>query len=342
MTDELVGNVTLQVALFDGKLDNLFLMGYSDIDRKSFSDGLPSFSSDGNRTTLRYQGTLSINDRNRLAFGAEREDSEANDQETSSDGLFALYEWQPVDVLTLTAGLRRDDHEEFGTETTGRLAAAYNPHDQLTFSASWGEGFKAPTIFQTTFFCCGATEPNADLLAETSEAYDIGVTVRTADGRGELGLTYFDQDTTNLIDFSFAIGSYENIDQANSSGVEMLGSYQFSDWADIAVSYAYIDATDGNGELLPRVPKRSGDVSFGFDPNGPLSGMLLIRYNGEEQDSSGVVGSWTRVDLSGRYQVSDKIELYARVENLLDEHYQQILGYGTPGLSGSIGARLTF
>ena len=70
--------------------------------------------------------------------------------------------------------------------------------------------------------------------------------------------------------------------------------------------------------------------------------MLLIRYNGEEQDSSGVVGSWTRVDLSGRYQVSDKVELYARVENLLDEHYQQILGYGTPGLSGSIGARLTF
>jgi vitamin B12 transporter len=180
------------------------------------------------------------------------------------------------------------------------------------------------------------------LLAETSQAYDIGVTVRTADGRGEFGLTYFDQDTTNLIDFSFAIGSYENIDQANSSGIEMLGSYQFSDWADIAVSYAYIDATDGNGELLQRVPKRSGDVSFGFDPNGPFSGMLLIRYNGEEQDSGGVVGSWTRVDLSGRYQVSDKVELYARVENLLDEHYQQILGYGTPGLSGSVGARLTF
>jgi vitamin B12 transporter len=70
--------------------------------------------------------------------------------------------------------------------------------------------------------------------------------------------------------------------------------------------------------------------------------MLLIRYNGEEQDPNGVVGSWTRVDLSGRYQLSNRVELYARVENLLDEQYQQILGYGTPGLSGSIGARLQF
>ena len=94
---------------------------------------------------------------------------------------------------------------------------------------------------------------------------------------------------------------------------------------------------DGSGTALIRVPKHSGDITFRLDPQGPISGTLLVRYNGEEQDSNGVVGSWTRVDLSGRYQLSDKVELYARVENLLDEHYQQILGYGTPGLSGSIG-----
>lgn len=341
-TKELVGNVSLQLPLFDGRLDNLLLIGYSDIERNNYRDGLPSFSSEGQRTTFRYQGTVSINDRNRLAFGAEKEDSEANGEETSINGLFALYELQPVDTLTLTAGLRRDDHERFGAETTARVAAAYNPNDQWTVRASWGEGFKAPSIFQTTFFCCGATEPNAGLLPETSEAYDIGVTYRSSDGRGELGLTYFDQDTVNLINFSFAIGGYENIAEAKSSGVELLGRFRFSELAEIAISYAYIDATDGVGAGLYRVPKHSGDITFRVDPQGPFSGMLLIRYNGEEQDPNGVVASWTRVDLSGRYQLSDKVELYGRVENLLDEHYQQILGYGTPGLSGSIGARLQF
>ena len=64
--------------------------------------------------------------------------------------------------------------------------------------------------------------------------------------------------------------------------------------------------------------------------------------NGSEVDPNGMVGSWTRVDVAGRYQMSDSIEIYARIENLLDRKYQQILGYGTPGVSGSIGAQLRF
>jgi len=328
--------------LFGGKFENLFLFGHADIERSNFSGGLPSFSSEGDRQTFRYQGTVSINDRNRFAFGAEKEASAANGEETSIDGLFALYELQPTDTLTVTAGLRRDDHERFGAETTARLAVAYNPSDYATIRASWGEGFKAPTLFQTTFFCCDATAPNANLLPETSEAYDVGVTVRSTDGRGELGLTYFDQDTTNLITFSFAVGAYENIAQAKSSGVELQGRFQVSALVGLAASYAYIDATDGNGTQLVRVPEHSGDLSLRIDPQGPLSGSLLVRYNGAEQDPNGVVESWTRVDVSGRYQLNDRVELFARVENLFDEQYQQVLGYGTPGLSGSIGARLSF
>jgi vitamin B12 transporter len=68
----------------------------------------------------------------------------------------------------------------------------------------------------------------------------------------------------------------------------------------------------------------------------------LVRYNGEEQDPNGMVDSWTRVDLSARYALTDQFELYGRIENLLDEQYQQVLGYGTPGISGTIGARLGF
>ena len=51
---------------------------------------------------------------------------------------------------------------------------------------------------------------------------------------------------------------------------------------------------------------------------------------------------WLRVDLTGRYVVSDRFEAYGRIENLFDEDYQQILGYGTPGLSGSLGIRLRY
>jgi len=341
-TEELVGNISLHLPMLGGRLENVILAGYSDLSRDNFSNGLPGYSSEGDRKMYRYQGTLRINDDNRLAFGAEREDSEANGEKTSINGLFALYELQALDSLTLSAGVRRDDHDQFDAETTSRLAIAYNPHDQVTLRASWGEGYKAPTLFQSTFFCCGASAPNPDLKPESSKAYDVGVVYRTDDARGEIGLTYFDQDTTNLINFSFAIGGYENIAAATSSGFELDAHYRFIEWLDTAISYAYIDAIDGAGNDLIRVPKHSGDLIFSFNPDGRVSGTLLVKYNGEEQDPNGVVPSWTRIDLAGRYSMSDSVEVYARIENLLDEQYQQIIGFGTPGLSGHVGARLSF
>jgi vitamin B12 transporter len=348
-TEELSANVSLTGTLFDGRLENLLLVGYSDIDRENFTDGASSFGAEGERMIYRYQGTFTVNEMTTIAFGAEREDSEANDNDTSIDGLFALVAVNPTDQITVTGGLRVDDHETFGTETTGRVAAAYNPTDNVTLRASWGQGFKAPTIFQTTFFCCGATEPNPDLQAETSEAFDIGLDWRSSDGRAQAGMTYFDQETENQIDFSFAVGGYQNIERVNSQGVELYGTYALSDWVSVSANYAYIDAEDGVGNDVTRIPEHSGDVTIGFDPDGPFSGNLLLRYNGEEQDDTNFDGvpdtsvdSWTRIDLNGSYDFNDTVELFARIENLLDEDYQQVLGYGTPDRSGYVGVRLRY
>ncbi|MHA7859540.1 MAG: TonB-dependent receptor plug domain-containing protein [Henriciella sp.] len=342
-TEELSANVSLTGSLFDDRLENLVLIGYSDITRENISNGAPSFSAEGDRVLYRYQGTLNINDQNTLAFGAEREETAARGEDISIDGLFALYEFKPNEKVTLTGGLRMDDHERFGSETTGRVAAAYNPTDSLTLRASWGQGFKAPTIFQTTFFCCGATAPNADLQAETSEAFDIGLDWRSPDGKAEAGITYFDQDTENQITFSFAVGGYENIAEVASQGVELYGLYRLTDWLTVSADYAYIDAENGDGEPLVRLPEHSGDLTVSVDPDGPMSGAVLLRYNGEEQNTNGTtLESWTRVDVTGSYDLNESVELFGRIENLFDEEYQQILGYGTPDLSGYLGIRLRY
>ena len=86
-----------------------------------------------------------------------------------------LYELKPVSGLTLTAGLRLDDHSSFGASTTGRAASSMGPaSDALVLRGSWGQGFKAPTIFQLTQ-SFGALPANGDLQPETSEAFDLGV-----------------------------------------------------------------------------------------------------------------------------------------------------------------------
>lgn len=343
-SETLSGNISLKAPLFDGRLKNLVQIGYADIERENTSNGVQSYFTEGDRVLFRYQGTFAINATNTLAFGTEREETSANEQESSIDSLFALYEFKPVDDLTLTGGIRVDDHETFGSETTGRVAAAWTATDQLTFKASWGQGFKAPSIFQSTYICtfCGLTAPNTNLKAETSEAYDIGVQWQSADERIVLGATLFDQETENMIDFSYTAG-YDNIALLDSQGVELTGAYAINNWLGIAASYTFIDSEDGNGNALARLPESTGNISASFDPDGPFSGAVLVRYNGKEANTDGSeLDSWTRVDLTGSYDLNDTVEIYGRIENLFDEEYQQILGYGTPGLSGSVGVRLRY
>lgn len=341
-TKELVADVKLRFSAFGGKLDNLLLTGYSDIDRESLVAGAAAFSSSGERRVYRYQGTLDINAAQRLAFGAERESLESGDGETTIDGLFALYEISPTEILTVSAGLRRDDHEGFGAETTGRLAAAVNPSDQLTLHASFGQAFKAPTLFQTTFFCCGATSANPDLRPELSAAWDAGITWRTRDGRAEFGVTVFEQEYEDLITFSFEDGGYDNLAEASSSGVEVSASMVLTDWLTASLGYSLIDTDDGTGQPLARVPEHSGNVRLGIKPTDRLSGSVLVRYNGEELEGAGTNAEWVRVDLAGRYRLGDAVQVFARVENVFDEHYQQVIGYGTPGRAAWIGAELGF
>lgn len=342
--ETLSGNVRLLVPLFEARLRNEILVGYSDIERENFTNGASSYSAEGDRQVYRYQGTFTVNESNKFAFGAEREETTADGLNASIDGLFGLYEVKPTDSLTLTGGIRMDDHDKFGSETTGRVAAAFQPIEQVVLRASWGQGFKTPSIFQSTYICtfCGLTAPNTNLKAETSEAFDIGLDWFSADGRAQASITWFDQDTENMIDFSYTAG-YDNIAVVEAQGVELAGELQVTNWFAVAANYAWIDAEDGNGNELSRLPEQSGDMTLSFDPDGPFSGTVLVRYNGEEANTDGTtLDGWTRIDLTGSYDLSDSVELYGRIENLFDEEYQQILGYGTPGLSGSVGLRLRY
>jgi vitamin B12 transporter len=48
------------------------------------------------------------------------------------------------------------------------------------------------------------------------------------------------------------------------------------------------------------------------------------------------------LDISASYRVSENILLYARLENALDETYQEVLGFISPDRASYIGIRLNF
>ena len=275
-TEQFAGAATLRAPLFDDRVKTEFLAGYADIERRGEFGGFETLD-EGDRLILRHQTTAEATDWSRVALGADHEENEANGENTSITGLFGLLELQPLDGLTLTGGVRNDDHSDFGSETTARFAAAWKIAPFLTLKGSWGEGFKAPTIFQLTQ-TFGALPPNGDLEPEESEAFDIGVVLATPDGRGALEATYFNQDTDNLIIFAPNF-RYENLEATSSEGVEIAARYALAPWLTATVDYAYIDAVDettGSAKSAsPAILATSRSASIQKDRSQALSSCAI-------------------------------------------------------------------
>ena len=341
-TDEFIGSISAIFDLFDDKLQNSIFISQSDINRDYYSNGSFSFGAEGKRELIRYQGNIEVNEFNKIAFGLESEESKVDVDESTIDGSFLLYEFRPNSKIIISTGIRNDDHEGFGSKTTRRISGTFKPSDNLIIRSSWGEGFKVPTIFQSTYFCCGATSANSSIRPETSTSYDFGFELFFNEMNSNFSITYFDQDINDQINFSFGIGGYENIDKVNSEGFEVALDYQISKLMSLYLNYSYIDSVDGNGSSLFYVAKDSGEAGLIYEPNNSFSGSIIARYNGSESSSYGKIDSWIRFDVNGSYKLSGTNELYFRIENLLDEEYQQIFGYGTPERSGFIGLRSKF
>ncbi len=340
-TEQLLLNGTLQIPLFDKRLSNMVMAGYSEITRTGNFGGFEQ-TDKGDRLILRYQGTADVSSQLRIAGGGEHEATEANGQETDITSVFGLAEIIMIDGFVFSGGIRHDDHSRFGGVTTGRVAASLAITPTFTFRGSWGEGFKAPTIFQLTQ-TFGALPANGDLQPETSDAFDIGIDLRTSDDRFRVSGTYFHRDTQNEIVFAPNF-RYENIARTEADGAEIIVRLGLLSNISLDINYAYIDAIDAEtGERQIRIPRHSGDASLIYKGDGPFSGSLVVRYNGDETDGpfGSDVDAWTRVDLAGQYRISRKIEVYGRVENLFDADYQQVSGFGTPGLSAYVGLRLS-
>lgn len=330
----------------NGQLDSTLSAEYSVITRENFSGGTPTFNAKGERFNLDILSTLALSDGLTLTAGAQHEaiKAETVDPETITiNSLFGLLSYSAIEGFTVSGGLRVDDHETFGATTNGEINASYiiaSSDTQLT--ASWGEGFKAPTIFQLTFFCCGF-DANPNLNPERSNAWQVGIRQPLADGKVTLSATYFDQDTDDLIIFTFTDG-YQNIAQTNAKGVEVGFEAALTVTLTMTANYTYTAAKDlTTGTRLVNRPRDMAFASVSWQASEKLRTNISITHNGRELDSSGIFNDrWTRFDLRASYSINESVEFYGRIDNLFDTQYQQVIGFGTPGISAYAGIRTRF
>ena len=334
-------SLLLRKAFLDDQLVNSILFGESEIDRKYYTNNIENFSAKGERKFIRYVGNYSLNDNNSFTFGFENEEVATSGVDFDTRSIFLLYETLISKNFGFSLGLRGDDRNNLASQETPKITVFYSLNDEWRLRANWGEGFKLPTIFQSTFFCCGAEKPNENLLPETSEGYEIGIDYKSNENFNKIGVTFFDQDISNMIDFSFSIGGYENIKKVYSKGIEVNFVSQLKDNITISGSFTKLDSENEFGSRLSRLPEEKGNLNIDFSLGLKNNFYISLFYNGDEVDPRGEVSDWFRSDLNFSRNISDKAKIYFKVKNIFDEEYQDIYGYGTEERSFSIGINLS-
>jgi len=353
-TKQAFGYAGLKAALFDGALKNRLAFTMSDTRRVSFSSAAATPARfKGRSERFEYQGDAAVADWLRTVFGVEHENSRFGDGvATVSTGVTSGYAQliaNPVERLTLTAGVRVDDHRSYGTKTTFSANAAWRIGSGTVVRASYGEGFKAPTLYQL-FSIYGTTT----LQPETAQSYDFGIEQSLIDGTLKFGATLFHRDTTNQIDFTSnppradrPFGYYFNVARTRAEGVETFVELRPSGTLVLNANYTFTDAKNRlTGIVLLRRPQHSINANLDWTPRDWLRIGGSIQTVSDSRDSDYLtfrptsLDGYTLVGLRTSVALGDRFEVYGRIENLTDTRYETVSGYGVYGRNAHVGVRV--
>jgi vitamin B12 transporter len=255
--------------------------------------------------------------------------------------------------LFVTGGFRVEDNSVWGTTTTERGSLAFLIKETGTrLRGSAGTGFRAPTFNDLFFPGFG----NPVLQPEDSLSYDFGVDQKLWNNRIRLGLTYFQNEFKNLITCCTPIptaplGGPLNVGRARSAGIEFTSEVDVRPNLVASLNYTYTDSENlATDRLLPREPRHRWNVGLTWEPITKLSLFTQVHVVTEQFEPFGEVynSGHTRVDIGGTWRIVErmgwlrKLELTARIQNLLNEGYAEVRGFPALGINALVGLRASF
>ena len=202
---------------------------------------------------------------------------------------------------------------------------------------------------------------NPHLKPEENRAFEAGFEQGFFGGKYQLSGVYFNNLFRNQIDFAITdpntfAGQYQNIDESMAHGAEVQFTGKLSSRLSLTSAYVYtssqilvqpfaFDSLHQPGQPLLRRPKHSGNVLLtylGSRWGANLGGSFVGRR--ADSDFLGFnidhAAGYARVDLGGWYAINSRITAYANVENALNDHYNEVVGY--PALTANFRAGVRF
>ena len=263
---------------------------------------------------------------------------------------FALDYGLDAGALDITASVRQDQHDLFENATTWRIGAGWTLESlDARIRANLGEGVKNPGIYELFGYFPDFFQGNPDLQPERSRGWEIGWDQSLLDGRAFASIVYFSSELEDEIytDFSaFPSTALNALGRSDRTGVEVSASWDIAaDWSAFG-SLTWLESEESGVAELRR-PEQLASLTVDWHPaEGPWSGAVSLDHTGDQTDTD--FGTYLPVTLEAytlvggqlRYAVSPQMDVYVRGENLLDEEYQDVVGYHTPGRGLYLGLRL--
>jgi vitamin B12 transporter len=342
-TSQQAGRAGATVSLLGGAFVNTFAVQGMQNQRDIFNQFGES-RYDGDRVKGEYRGTFSFNRWLAIVGGLDWEhvgyestwDSRKTVDMTSP---YAQVIMEPIDGLVLTAGGRIDDHSLFGQHDTHRLTAAYQlPRSETRFHASYGTGFRAPSLYELYSPFGGST----DFKPETSESWDVGFDQGFMRNRFGFGATYFDIGVDNRITYNSFTWSYEQKPGlTRSNGVELTAFAKLTPTTIVNAGYTYTESEEPDGTRAARLPRHSLVLGINAQPIDKITVNVTGQYLADTVDENfnfnpsrdTPVDDYFLLSAKLGYEILPGTVAYVRGENLLDQDYVTAVNYNNPGLT---------
>jgi vitamin B12 transporter len=359
-----------QLSTLNGQLEHQFGLARSKTEADNFANGVFSSGSEGTRTLLDYQGSLRFGgsallqvmtlavEQERLEFvnqGPTPTSAQNQSRDSDRTGLALEYRVRLPSQTALTLSGRSDRNDLFEDATTYRFTVA-QPIGALKLRASAGTGVANPTFFELFGFIPGSFDPNPNLKPEKSFGFDVGADLSVLGGAGQVSITYFDADLENEISGTFNSTTFRSstinlVGKSKRRGLELETQLRLSSEWSLGAAYTYTDSKQPDGQSEVRRPRHIASASVSYSLPSQRGGLTLaVDHNGQQQDldftsfstARVVLNDFTLVRLAGRYALTPRIDVTARIENALDQEYEEVFSYRASGRAAFVGVTAKF
>lgn len=254
--------------------------------------------------------------------------------------------------LTINTGGRLNKHSNYGNHFVYHINPSLNVFaseiTSLKLLTSYSTAFIAPSLYQL-FSVYG----NTSLEPETNKTFEFGFE-STYKNWLEFNLVYFNRTENNAIIFQGLSvapwGQYANSNTTiNAKGVESIVELKLNSEVSFAVGYTYTDK-DAKADYIPKnkttaqvdyKPSENVFVSLAYKSIGERTGRYYDAATFKTVEKQ--LKTYQLLDINANYKLlNDKVVFFGSITNLLNEDYEETIGYTTRGRNYKLGIRLQF